>query len=280
MNGWLDVMVGVVLGLVVNECTEMSPWLAYKAMRWVEVIRRPEEVEDFAEARLATVYHRPGKLFKLFTALGFLFAALAHRAVKAESKGRPSFLWVLRVRVLAAGLAGVLYAVSWGLWCLFLGKPAFMVMIVIGSTLFVTALVVFHLPRPRSVTALGWAVLPTALVSLLWIGAVPQQTVILATVIAPVYGVAHAVRTSLRGSRLLTKIGLVVAVGALITIAAAIRLDAMSYDVVFSWLLCVIGLGVVGGLHVGVGLLVIEHVKKRGTTSVTPSGAVPAPRPN
>jgi hypothetical protein len=278
VNGWPGVMVGVVLGLLVNECTEVSPWLAHKVVRWAAVIRQPDRVDEFAEERAATINDRPGKLFKLFTALGFLFAALAHRTAKPGPTGRPSLLRVLRVRVQAAGIAGALYAVTWGLIDLFTGESPFGVTAAMGSALFVIAVVVSHLPSLRSRVALGCAVLPSALVSSLWIAADPNLPLGIATILVPVYGVAQAVRASLRDSHLLARIGSVVTTSTVITTAAVVRLETMPYDAVFPFFLGMTSLGVVGGLYVGVGLLVIEHIKKKwDTVVVTPPGANPGP---
>jgi hypothetical protein len=275
MNGWPDVMVGIVLGLVVNECTEVSPWLAHKLVRQAAKIQQPDRAAEFAEARSADINDRPGKLFKLFTALGFLFAALAHRDAKAGSTGQPSLLGVLLVRVQAAGIAGALYAATWGLIGLFLGKSAFVPMVIMGTALFIVASVVFYLPSLGSGAALGCAVLPTALVSLLWIGADSETPLFIASMIAPVYGAAQAVRASLRDRRLLARIGSVLAVSAAITTAAVVRLETAPYDAVFPYLLGMTGLGVVAGLYAGVGLLVIEYAKKqRNPTAITPPNAI------
>lgn len=276
MNGWPGVVVGVVLGLLVNECTEVSPWLAHKVVRWAAVIRRPDRVEEFAEVRSATINDRPGKLFKLFTAFGFLFAALGHRVAKPGLTGGPSLLGVMRVRAQAAGIAGALYAVTWGLIGVFVDFSPFVPMAIMGSSLFVIAVVVFCLPSPGLRMAVDCVVLPSALWSWLWMGVDPEpgpgELLGIATMIVPVYGVAQVVRASLRDGRLLVRSGLVVAAGAVITVAAVVRLETMSYDTVFPEFLGIYGLGVVGGLYVGVGLLVIEHAKKKwDTVVVTPT---------
>lgn len=274
MSGWLNVVSGVVLGLMVNEGTDMSPWLAHKIVRWAAVIRRPERIEDFTEARAATVNDRPGKLFKLFTAFGFLFAALVHRATRPGPANRPSLLGVLRVRLQAAGIAGSLFAATWGLIALSIGEPAYEPMVIMGSALFAVAVVVVHLPPLRSATtALNCTVLPAALMSPLWIDAVPVIPLAVATMIAPVYGAAEVVRATLRDSPLAVGIGSTVAVGVVVTVAANLAMFGSSD---LQHFLALIGMGVVGGLCLGVGLLVVEHSRKRWNPAPPPE-VVPVP---
>jgi hypothetical protein len=258
VNGWLDVAAGVVLGLLINEGTEMSPWLAHKLVRQAAVIRQPDRIDDFVEARSATINDRPGKLFKLFTALGFLLAALAHRVAKPTPTGQPSPLRVMRVRVQAAGLASALNAATWCLISLATDASPFLP-IVMGSGVFVVAVVMFTLPQLTWKDTLGCTVLFIALVSALWIGANPPALFIIVAMIAPVYGVAHAARALLCDRSLLSGIGSVVAVSAVITTVAMVRLGTASHSDVYPLLLFTFGMGMVAGLHVGLGLVVIEH---------------------
>ncbi|MBA2896632.1 hypothetical protein [Nonomuraea soli] len=68
----------MILGLLVNEMSEVSPWLANKLVRWA-ACRQYEDPERSAirsEELAALINARPGKLFKLITALGFTQAAL------------------------------------------------------------------------------------------------------------------------------------------------------------------------------------------------------------
>jgi len=76
---------GVLASLAVNEMCDVSAWLAARlipvaARLWT---RDPERREIYAEAWLAIVNERPGKLFKLGTALAFLGGG-AGRAVKGR----------------------------------------------------------------------------------------------------------------------------------------------------------------------------------------------------
>jgi hypothetical protein len=106
-----ELILGILLGLVVNEFCDVSPWLASRivpvAVRlWT---RDPERREIYAEAWQAVINERPGKLFKLGTALTFLVAgagraadgraraALAKRsaALKQFREGDPS-PWLVR----------------------------------------------------------------------------------------------------------------------------------------------------------------------------------------
>jgi hypothetical protein len=78
MTAWALVS-SVLLGLLVNECCEVSPWVADKLvrrsayLRYTNRTRAEEQAEDLA----AYIKDRPGKLFKLLTALHFFGVALA-----------------------------------------------------------------------------------------------------------------------------------------------------------------------------------------------------------
>ncbi|MFI6302862.1 hypothetical protein ACIBCH_13400 [Amycolatopsis thailandensis] len=275
MNSWLDVVAGVVLGLLVNEGTEISPWLAHKVLRWAGAIQQPGRAAEFAEERSATINSRPGKTFKLCTALGFLLAAMVHRAVDPGTTARSRRLAVLRLRVLAAIAASGLYAATWGLISLFLGKPSLSPMVSMGLALFVVAMVVFHLPLQTPKAALYYGTLPAILMSLLWIGADFTAPLVIATLLAPVYGTAQAVRMLLRDSRLLARIASVVAIGTVITATAVVQLETMPPHAVFPFSLGMTGLGLVGGLCVEIGLLLIEHVENEWhDMGVTPPAAI------
>lgn len=75
----LEVVVGIVVGLVVNECCDVSPWLARRLVRWSarRRYRNPRRAEVRAEELVGLIDLRPGKLFKLITALGFVVTATA-----------------------------------------------------------------------------------------------------------------------------------------------------------------------------------------------------------
>lgn len=81
IGGWWELVAVVVLGLVINECGELSPWLARKLIRWAARVRYPTRVEELT----ALIAERPGKLFKLVTASGFACAALRYRVMHRKT---------------------------------------------------------------------------------------------------------------------------------------------------------------------------------------------------
>lgn len=80
-GGWWQFLAAVVLGLVINECGELSPWLARKLIRWAARVRYPTREEELT----ALIAERPGKLFKLVTASGFACAALRYRVMHRKT---------------------------------------------------------------------------------------------------------------------------------------------------------------------------------------------------
>jgi len=75
------VAVAILLGLVTNELSDVSPWVARKLVAWSARVRYGDtaRAEIRAEELAALVNERPGKLFKLGTALRFAVSALALR---------------------------------------------------------------------------------------------------------------------------------------------------------------------------------------------------------
>jgi lipopolysaccharide/colanic/teichoic acid biosynthesis glycosyltransferase len=74
-----EIAFAIISGLLVNEVTDVCPWLAIRLMRWVAQLRyphAPERAATRAEELAALINDRPGNLFKLFTALGFALHAL------------------------------------------------------------------------------------------------------------------------------------------------------------------------------------------------------------
>ena len=98
-----EVAFAIISGLLVNECCDISPWMAVRLMRWAARLRYggvAERATVRAEELAALIQDRPGNLFKLLTALGFtlhtlLVAALRNapqaikRADKATHRKRP-----------------------------------------------------------------------------------------------------------------------------------------------------------------------------------------------
>jgi hypothetical protein len=79
----------IVLGLLVNECCELSPWVAVRLVRWAARLRysdTPERAAIRGEELTALVNDRPGKLFKLLTALGFTLRALTTTALRTAPR--------------------------------------------------------------------------------------------------------------------------------------------------------------------------------------------------
>ncbi|MFC3738867.1 hypothetical protein [Paractinoplanes deccanensis] len=79
-------IIAVLLGLLVNEGCELSPWLALRLVRLSARLRygKTSRAEVRAEEWSAYVNDRPGKLFKLFTAVGF-FAGAVRTAAKRKA---------------------------------------------------------------------------------------------------------------------------------------------------------------------------------------------------
>jgi hypothetical protein len=74
----LATILSVILGLAINECSDLSPWAAEKVVRWSARLRYGdhERAAIRAEELAALIKERPGNLFKLITALCFAAAAI------------------------------------------------------------------------------------------------------------------------------------------------------------------------------------------------------------
>jgi hypothetical protein len=72
------ILISVIIGLIVNECSDVSPWCARKLVRWSAYRCYADAglAAAKAEELAALVDDRPGKLLKLFTALGFASSAV------------------------------------------------------------------------------------------------------------------------------------------------------------------------------------------------------------
>jgi hypothetical protein len=110
------ILVAVVIGLAVNECCDVCPWVASKIVRWSA--RQRYKDQDLAETRAeelaALIEDRPGKLLKLATALGFAAGAVAVAARQARSRHTAN-----KVNRLAAGLGltmgrYAIFCLGWG----------------------------------------------------------------------------------------------------------------------------------------------------------------------
>jgi hypothetical protein len=80
-----EVAFAIISGLLVNECCDVSPWAAVRLMRWAARLRyrdHPNRAAIRSEELAALIRDRPGKLFKLLTALGFTIDALLAAALR------------------------------------------------------------------------------------------------------------------------------------------------------------------------------------------------------
>ena len=84
------VAAAIVLGLIVNEMSDVSPWLARKLVVWSAQLRYGEAScgDVRAEELMALIEHRPGKLLKVGTALGFFASSLLGR-IRRRVTGDP-----------------------------------------------------------------------------------------------------------------------------------------------------------------------------------------------
>ena len=94
------VLLATALGLVTNELCDISPWIAHRLVRWSARQRYVDSTraEIRAEELAALINDRPGKLFKLCTAVLFAASAgtaklrrlVADRLGRADAGQRPA----------------------------------------------------------------------------------------------------------------------------------------------------------------------------------------------
>lgn len=89
-------VVGTILGSLLlnvlsNECSDLSPWLAGRLVRWAarRQYRGSERAAVRAEEWASLIEERPGKLLKLVTALWFAAGALLRPGPRARTERRP-----------------------------------------------------------------------------------------------------------------------------------------------------------------------------------------------
>lgn len=77
-----ELAVAILSGLLINECCEVAPWIARNIVAYSARMRYRDQIraEVRAEELRALINDRPGKLFKLITALGFLSSSIFYRA--------------------------------------------------------------------------------------------------------------------------------------------------------------------------------------------------------
>jgi lipopolysaccharide/colanic/teichoic acid biosynthesis glycosyltransferase len=99
----------IISGLLVNEATDICPWLAIRLTRWAARVRYPHAPERAAtrsEELAALINDRPGKLFKLFTALGFALHALVLLRRNQQPEGMTGWRAAAK-RTVDVGIAAV-----------------------------------------------------------------------------------------------------------------------------------------------------------------------------
>jgi hypothetical protein len=140
----LSIILSIVLGLAINELSDVSPWAARRLVAWSAHIRYrdPQRAEIRAEELAAVINDRPGKLLKLGTGLRLVCSAVVSRARGLENasvegavnlddlassvverflfpterfRGEWKRHWIHLVKSLAVGLvmAGLAVAASW-----------------------------------------------------------------------------------------------------------------------------------------------------------------------
>jgi lipopolysaccharide/colanic/teichoic acid biosynthesis glycosyltransferase len=111
-------VVAVIVGLVANEFTDICPWLAVRVVRWAARLRYPHAPERAAtrgEELAALINDRPGKLFKLLTALGFALHALVVLRRNQQPVGLSGWRAAVK-RTVDVGFAAVGVVVSLPVW--------------------------------------------------------------------------------------------------------------------------------------------------------------------
>ncbi|MEV5541999.1 DUF5931 domain-containing protein [Saccharopolyspora shandongensis] len=122
----IDAVAALVSGLLINECSDISPWLANKLVRWAarHQYAGSPRAEVRAEEWASLIADRPGKLFKLMTAVSFAVVAVTRRVTSRSSGQRRA----LRARNVPDGrsplwhghnifrIVSFLYACSWVLF--------------------------------------------------------------------------------------------------------------------------------------------------------------------
>jgi hypothetical protein len=99
-----EIMIGVATGLLVNECCEISPWLARRIVRWATRLRYRDEPERLALRldELDSLTRQPvGKLIQLIVALPFATSAVTYR-LRARARRAQWSINQLRLEYLTA----------------------------------------------------------------------------------------------------------------------------------------------------------------------------------
>jgi lipopolysaccharide/colanic/teichoic acid biosynthesis glycosyltransferase len=113
-----EIAFAIISGLLVNEVTDICPWLAIRLMRWAARLRypnAPERATTRGEELAALINDRPGKLFKLFTAVGFAVHALVVLRRNQQVVGLSGWRAAAK-RTVDVGFAAVLLVVTLPVW--------------------------------------------------------------------------------------------------------------------------------------------------------------------
>jgi lipopolysaccharide/colanic/teichoic acid biosynthesis glycosyltransferase len=113
-----EIAFAIISGLLVNEATDVCPWLALRLVRWAARLRyphAPERAAIRAVEHAAVINDRPGKLFKLFTALGFALHALLVLRRSRKPVGMTGWRTAAK-RTIDVGLAAMFLTVVLPLW--------------------------------------------------------------------------------------------------------------------------------------------------------------------
>ncbi|MGV9600717.1 hypothetical protein ACWDR1_29045 [Streptosporangium sandarakinum] len=157
-----EVVLAIVLGIVVNEMCDLSPWLAVRLVALAARFQHgtSPRAEERSEDLAAYINDRPGKLFKLLTALGFLATGAVTGLRRHQRSLSLAVRWRISEGLLATGLGGLLSGADPTFW----SKPTMWSVIggiVLGlSGLFQTA--VAYANRPWYVTANGIGLLASS----------------------------------------------------------------------------------------------------------------------
>ncbi|HEX4724961.1 MAG TPA: hypothetical protein VH333_20770 [Pseudonocardiaceae bacterium] len=170
-----EILFAVVSGLAINEFCDVSPWLAQKLVRWSA--RRLYTDPGRAEELAALIEERPGKLFKLLTALSFTIAAVAHRcATRRRSLSTRFFLGQFGRAMTAGFFAFVLWELATALALVMENAPPLnLALVLVAAMLWLVARTV--LLDPHGIRMRITAAVAGALPFLLCLGTQWQQSV-------------------------------------------------------------------------------------------------------
>lgn len=217
--GLWDVLVSAALGLAVNESCDLSPWAARRLVRQSARLRysSPVRAVQRAEELDALITERPGKLFKLLTALIFYLAAVAHRAVHRDRQSHR-----LTVRELVGGISGSTVS------AVMVGSCVFPLATLYGSPV----------PATDSLVFAAWTALTSLLVTLRPSASLGIRLVagLASTVMSPL-GIVVAIQHGLSGSNWLEAAVIVTTTAAVLTVADK------AGELLTLWLVVVIALG-------------------------------------